>query len=75
MDNGLIIKDSIKTIDSREVAEMIEMQHKNLLKKIREYQQILDGSKLSSQDFFIPSTYINNQNKEQPCYLLTKKGL
>lgn len=33
MDNGLIIKDSIKTIDSREVAEMIEMQHKNLLKK------------------------------------------
>lgn len=74
MDNGLIIKDSIKTIDSREVAEMIEMQHKNLLKKIREYQQILDGSKLSSQDFFIPSTYINNQNKEQPCYLLTKKG-
>ena len=34
----------------------------------------MDGSKLSSPQFFVPSTYVNNQNKEQPCYLLTKKG-
>ena len=50
------------------------MEHKNLLSKIRKYVEILDGSKLSSPQFFVPSTYVNNQNKEQPCYLLTKKG-
>ena len=74
MDNELINTSAIETIDSREVAEMIEVRHDNLVKKIRNYQQILDSSKLRSQDFFVPSTYINSQNKEQPCYLLTKKG-
>ena len=74
MDNELINTSAIETIDSREVAEMVDMEHKNLLSKIRKYVEILDGSKLSSPQFFVPSTYVNNQNKEQPCYLLTKKG-
>lgn len=74
MPNKLMNTSAIETIDSREVAEMIEVRHDNLVKKIRNYQQILDSSKLRSQDFFVPSTYINSQNKEQPCYLLTKKG-
>lgn len=62
-----------QTIDSRLVAEALDMQHKNLLKKIREYENILDGSKLSSRQFFIPSTYSSEQNKKLPCYMLTKK--
>lgn len=74
MDNQLMNTSAIETIDSREVAEMVDMEHKNLLSKIRKYIEILDGSKLSSHHFFVPSTYVNNQNKEQPCYLLTKKG-
>ena len=74
MDNELINTSAIETIDSREVAEMVDMEHKNLLSKIRKYVEILDGSKLSSPQFFVPSTYVNYQNKEQPCYLLTKKG-
>lgn len=74
MDNQLMNTSIIETIDSREVAEMIDMRHDNLMKKIRNYQRILDSSKLSSHQFFVPSTYVNNQNKEQPCYLLTKKG-
>jgi len=74
MDNELINTSAIETIDSREVAEMVDMEHKNLLSKIRKYVEILDGSKLSRPQFFVPSTYVNNQNKEQPCYLLTKKG-
>lgn len=74
MDSELINTSAIETIDSREVAEMVDMEHKNLLSKIRKYVEILDGSKLSSHQFFVPSTYVNNQNKEQPCYLLTKKG-
>ncbi|CDT68601.1 TPA: phage antirepressor KilAC domain-containing protein [Clostridioides difficile] len=62
-------------VESREVAELIEKKHDNLLRDIRGYKKILeDSSNLRSQDFFIESTYINTQNKIQPCYLLTKKG-
>ncbi|EGT4600656.1 Rha family transcriptional regulator [Clostridioides difficile] len=62
-------------VESREVAELIEKKHDNLLRDIRGYKKILeDSSNLKSQDFFIESTYINTQNKTQPCYLLTKKG-
>lgn len=66
---------AIETIDSREVAEMVGIQHKDLLKKVRNYQQILESAKLRPQDFFIPSTYkVENNNKTYECYLLTKKG-
>lgn len=61
--------------DSKEVAEMIGKQHKNLLRDIQGYIKVIeDGSNLSSQDFFIESTYKNSQNKIQPCYKLTKQG-
>lgn len=63
------------TIDSREVAEMTGKEHKNLMRDIRSYVKVLeDSSTLSSHNFFIESTYINSQNKEKPCYLLTRKG-
>lgn len=75
MDNELINTSAIETIDSREVAEMVGIQHKDLLKKVRNYQQILESAKLRPQDFFIPSTYkVENNNKTYGCYLLTKKG-
>ncbi len=75
MDNELINTSAIETIDSREVAEMVGIQHKDLLKKVRNYQQILESAKLRPQDFFIPSTYkVENNNKTYECYLLTKKG-
>ncbi len=61
-------------VDSREVADMVDIRHDNLLAKIKGYVEILDSSNLRSHNFFIESTYINSQNKEQPCYLLTKKG-
>ena len=63
-----------QTIDSRLVAEALEMQHKDLLEKIRNYEQILIGGKFRSLDFFISSTYKDSRNREKPCYMLTKKG-
>lgn len=75
MSNQLINVSPVETIDSREVAEMVGIQHKDLLKKIRNYQQILESAKLRSQDFFVPSSYkVENNNKTYDCYLLTKKG-
>lgn len=73
----LMIKDGqeVKTIDSREVAEMMEKRHADLMRDIRVYKEHMeDNADLHSQNFFIESTYKNSQNKEQPCYLLTKKG-
>lgn len=61
-------------IESRMVAEMIVMQHKELLRKIKVYDEILTSAKLRSLDFFIPNTYIDSKGEERPCYLLTKQG-
>lgn len=62
-------------IDSREVAEMIDKNHAHLMRDIRGYVEVIeDNPKLDSRNFFEESTYINSQNKVQPCYLLTKKG-
>lgn len=76
MNNLTIIKhEGINVTDSREVAEMIGKEHKNLLRDIQGYIKVMeDSSKLSCQNFFIESTYKNSQNKTQPCYLLTKQG-
>jgi len=64
-------------IDSREVAEIIGKDHRNLLRDIRGYAEILKkrgalNFELSS--FFIESAYVSAQNKSMPCYLLSKMG-
>jgi Rha family phage regulatory protein len=61
-------------ITSLEVAEMIEKDHKNVLRDIRGYSGELGKLKIEPTDFFIESTYQSGQNKELPCYLVTKKG-
>ncbi len=68
---------SAEVIDSREVAEMVDKNHKDLLRDIRGYIDIMENSgerKIAPSSFFIPSAYINAQNREMPRYLLTKKG-
>jgi len=65
------------TIDSREVAEMVEKEHDQLLRSIRGYVEVLNSNpsaKLQTAQFFIDSTYIDKQNQERPCFLITKKG-
>ncbi|MDC2909519.1 phage antirepressor KilAC domain-containing protein [Clostridioides difficile] len=62
-------------VESREVAELIEKDHNQLLRSIRGYISVLEQSaKLHTDDFFIESTYKNENNQKYPCYLLTKKG-
>jgi Rha family phage regulatory protein len=64
----------VSAIDSREVAAMVDKEHSKLLRDIRTYGEYLGEAKIGQSDFFIESTYINSQNKEQPCYLITKQG-
>ena len=62
-------------MDSRDVAKMIGKTHKNLMRDIRNYISDLEpSSKLSPAEFFIESTYFDQNKQERPCYLLTKQG-
>lgn len=64
----------IEVVDSREVAEMMEREHRELLKTIRQNIEYLSGGEVPPTDFFIESTYFDSQNKERPNFLITKKG-
>lgn len=63
-----------KYIDSREVAEMVGKEHKELLRDIRRYCDQLGESKIALTDFFNVNTYQTEQNRTLPCYKVTKKG-
>ena len=70
-------QDKAMTIESREAARMVDKQHKDLMRDIRGYVAVLEkrGERnFAPTDYFIESTYTTDQNKELPCYLLTKKG-
>ena len=62
------------TLNSREVAEMVEKTHANLLKDIRSYINQLSEVNFHSGGFFTESTYFDSNNQSRPCYLVTKKG-
>ncbi len=63
----------LRNISSLEVAEMVGRPHDNVLKDIRRIISQL-GDVKSYESYFIESTYTNTQNKELPCFLITKKG-
>ena len=71
---NLIKTDGQFYADSRDVAEAIEREHGKLLRTIREYCEYLGEAKIGLSDFFVEATYTNAQNKEMPCYLITRKG-
>lgn len=73
----LIIKNynGINVTDSREVADMIGKKHSHLMRDIKGYKDVIDQNpNLDSANFFIESSYKNDNNQSYPCYLLTKQG-
>lgn len=63
-----------QALDSREVAEMVGKEHKNLMRDVRSYVEELGQLKIEPSNFFKENTYQNRQNKTMPCYDITKKG-
>lgn len=62
-------------VDSRQVAEMIDKRHDNLIRDIENYISILSQtSKLRADNFFVKSSYQAGTGKTYPCYKLTRKG-
>lgn len=60
-------------LDSREVAEMVGKEHKNIIRDIRGYLEEFSQLNFEPSDFFRESTY-KRRGKEYPCYLITKEG-
>jgi len=70
-------KTTTPTLDSREVADMVEKNHKELLRDIRGYvvhMEEIGERKIAPTDFFIDSSYVDAFNRSQPCYQITRKG-
>jgi Rha family phage regulatory protein len=61
---------SIQIMSSREIASLTGKEHKNILVDIRNLINEL-GGELKIQ----PSSYVNEQNKEQPMYSLDKEAI
>lgn len=74
-DYGIENKKDVAYVDSRYISYYFEKEHKNVLAQIR---KIVSENSGYSEEFrrlnFKPSYYVNEQNKKQPIYLLTKKG-
>lgn len=70
----IVTFDGVDVVDSRDIAEMVERSHSELLKSIRIYAQYLAEGEVPLGDFFVESTYLDVNGQERPNYLITKKG-
>lgn len=61
------------TLTSLEVADMVGRDHGKVMRDIARILEQLGEAKNGSS-YFTEDTYISTQNKELPCYRLTKKG-
>ena len=70
----------IVTIDTIEVAEMMETSHSKIIRKLEGDKThkgiipILTEAQMGVSDYFIESTYKDKSGKENKCYLCTKLG-
>ena len=62
------------TLDSREVAKMLEKEHSNLLKDITRYINYFNGVKINLVEFFQESQYLDSKGEKRKNYRITRKG-
>lgn len=64
----------VETVDSRQVAETVGKEHKNLIRDIRTYCEHLTELNFEPSEFFIENSYTDPTGRTLPCYLITRKG-
>ncbi|CEQ14818.1 Rha family transcriptional regulator [Paraclostridium sordellii] len=74
MNNIIKTNNEVLTLDSREVAEMVEMEHKNLLRKIDEVNKDFNERKIELVKYWEESTYKDAKGEERRCLKITKRG-
>lgn len=67
-----VTNENIVTISSREVAEMMEVRHDSLIRKIKTISETF-GSDMN--DYWIKSSYKDKKNKARLEYKITYKGI
>lgn len=72
--NELMQKEAQATISSLDVAGMVEREHKEVLRDLRNIKTHLAESKIALGEYFTESTYLDANNQNRPCFNLTKKG-
>jgi phage antirepressor YoqD-like protein len=70
--NELIIS---KTMSSMEIAEITGKRHADIMRDIRDELDKLEAGGINGERKFALSSYITDQNKSMPCYMLTKEGV
>lgn len=80
------VKVEVETITTVEIAEMMEVEHKEILKKLEGTTKpdgsakqigiipVLTKGNFPLSDYFILSSYKDSSGKENKCYLVTKLG-
>jgi len=71
---SLILQGKKACVNSREVSEMIDRPHNDLMKTIRTYSEHLTEGNFSLSDFFMESSYSDSTGRKLPCFLITRKG-
>lgn len=80
MNNLTVINNKTMVIDSREIAEMMGVNHWEILRKLEGTEKVkgiiptLTDNKIVVSDYFIKSSYKDESGKENKCYLFTKLG-
>ena len=65
----------VKTVNSREIASMVGMMHKNLIQKIESHLKSFNQrAEISAEHYFLISSYLDSNRVSRKCYELTKMG-
>lgn len=80
--NELMISKRVETIESIEVAKMMDKEHKEIMwmidgnkkRGIVGIKPTLNDCNAIVSDYFIESTYKDSMNRNKKCYSVTKKG-
>ena len=63
-----------RSLDSREVADLMDTPHAELLKKIRVHAEYLNEGNFPLVEFFSESIYLDTKGEERLCYQIARKG-
>lgn len=66
--------ETVQTINSKEVAEMLETRHDSLMRKINTINKDFTDHKIVLSEYWLESQYFDRSGKSNRCYEITKKG-